>query len=86
MRIGEDHPFRRQLIHVRRFGLRVALEHVSPVIEIIDRDEQDIELRVWLTRVLGFTGRAGHAEQCNRQKEYRCLLRDLHFRFSFQFL
>jgi len=62
MRICENHPIGGQLIHVGRFGLRVALQHASPVIEIIDGDEQNIWLSAWLVGVLCFTRGARHAE------------------------
>jgi hypothetical protein len=39
---------------VRCFGLGVALQHARPVIEIVDRDEQDIWFSVLLDRVLPF--------------------------------
>ena len=39
MRIRKNHSLRSQLIHVRRFGLRVALQHASPVIQIINSDK-----------------------------------------------
>ena len=42
MSIGKNHALRRQLIHVRRLGLGIALERVRPVIQIIDGDEQDV--------------------------------------------
>ena len=45
MRIGEKHAFRSQLVHVGRPGLRIALEHARPVIQIIDRDEEDVRIR-----------------------------------------
>ena len=67
MRIRENHPFRSQLVHVRRQGLRVAFQRASPVIQVINRDEQDIWLSAWLAGVLCFTSLAYHAEQYNRQ-------------------
>ena len=42
MRIGEHHALGSQFVHVRRPGLRVALKGARPVIQIIDRDEEDI--------------------------------------------
>ena len=44
MGIGKNHPLGSQFIHVRRPGLRVALQHARPVIQIIDGDEEDIGL------------------------------------------
>ena len=39
MGIGKDHPFGSQPVQMRRPGLRVALQHAGPVIQIVDRDE-----------------------------------------------
>ena len=49
MGIGKQHSFGRQSVHVRRPGLRIAVERVRPVVEIIDGDEQDVGF--CLTRV-----------------------------------
>ena len=62
MRISEKHPLGSQSVHVRRQGLRITLEHACPVIEIINRDEQYVRLRVGLARVLGFACPANEAE------------------------
>ena len=43
MGIGKDHPFGGQTVHVRRSGLGIALQHTSPVIQIVDGDEQHIQ-------------------------------------------
>ena len=42
MRIGKEHPFGSQPVHVWRPGLRIALQHSSPVIQIIDGDEENV--------------------------------------------
>ncbi len=63
MRIGKDHPFGSQPVHVRRPGLKVALQHASPVVEIIDGDEQYIWLPILPARVVSFTAPALYAKQ-----------------------
>ena len=42
MRIGKKHPLRGELRHVGRLRLRVAIQHFRPVIQIIDRDEENV--------------------------------------------
>ena len=42
MGIGKNHALGRQLIHVRRTGLGIALQRIRPVIQIIDGDEKDV--------------------------------------------
>ena len=63
MRILEEHAFGSQLLHVRCFGLRVALQHASPVIQIIDGDEQHIWFSVLAAGVFSFTALAHYAKQ-----------------------
>ena len=70
MRVFEDHPFGSQPVHVRRPGLRIALEHAGPVIQIIDGDEQDIGFSVRAGGVFRFTVLAHCAKQQNGQSEY----------------
>jgi hypothetical protein len=55
MRIRKDHSSGSQLVHMRRLGLRVALQHARPVIQIIDSDKKNIWLPVLPARVLSFT-------------------------------
>ena len=71
MRIGKQHPFGSQPVHVRRAGLGVALQHAVPVIEIIDGDEQDIRFSVLAAGLFSFTAPAYYACQQNGQSEYR---------------
>ena len=52
MCVGEDHSFGSQRLHVRRLGLGIALQHASPVIQIIDGDEQYVRLPALPARVL----------------------------------
>ena len=70
MRIGENYPLGSQLIHVRRSGLRVALQHAGPVVEIIDGDEQYIGSfgLALLTLGCGLSGDHGRDEhdRCRR--------------------
>ena len=40
MCIGKNHSLSSQLVHIRSFGLGVALQHARPVIQIIDSDDQ----------------------------------------------
>ena len=62
MRIRKEHSFRSQPVHVRRPGLRIALQHASPVVEIVDCDEQYVLLPALPARVLSFTRVAYHAQ------------------------
>ena len=78
MSIREQHPFGRQPIHVRRLGLRIAFQHVGPVIQIIDRDEQYVWLTVLAAGVFSFTVLAHSAKEQNGQNEDRCLFVCLH--------
>ena len=63
MRIGENGPFGRQLIHVRRPGLGIPLQHAIPVIQIIDGDKQDIWFSVPATGLFSLTAPAHYAKQ-----------------------
>jgi len=82
MRIGKEHPFGSQPIHLRRPGLRIALQHACPVIEIIDGDEQDIRLCGLAGGVFRFTVLAYCTKQQNGQSEYRCLFHCFHRLFG----
>lgn len=42
MRIGELHSLLRQLVHVRRDRLRMTTLRSRPIIQVIDRDKEDI--------------------------------------------
>lgn len=42
MGVRENYSFGSQSVHVRRPGLRIALQYASPVIQIIDGDEEDV--------------------------------------------
>ena len=42
MGIRKQHALGRQPVHLWRLGLRVAFQHVRPVIQVIDGDEEDI--------------------------------------------
>ena len=70
MGIVENDPFGSQLIHVRRLGLWVALQHAGPVVEIIDGDEQYIRSfgLTPLTLGCGLSGDHGRDEhdRCHR--------------------
>ena len=70
MSIREQHALFRQLIHVWRLGLGVALERVCPVIQIIDGDEEDVGL---CGTVRGYC-----AEKKQRQSEDCGILLNLH--------
>ena len=65
MRIPEDHPFGGQPVHVRSQSLRIALQHARPVIEIIDRDEQNVWFRGLVAGVICFTAPDRYAKQKN---------------------
>jgi len=78
MRVFEDHSPGSQPVQVRRPGLRIALQHACPVIEIIDGDEQDVRLCGLAVGGLCFTSRADHARKRNRQKQERCLFHCFH--------
>ena len=78
MGIRKNHSLGRQPVHVRRQGLRVALQHAGPVIQIIDGDEQYIWLLILLARILCFTGVGQHAKQQHGQNEYRGLFLCFH--------
>ena len=71
MRIQENHPLGSQLFHMRRFGLGIALQNASPVIEIVDGNEQDIWFSDPANGVVSLTGLADDAKQENGQREYR---------------
>ena len=62
MGIGKQHPLGRQSVHLWRLGLRVAFQHVRPVIQVIDGDEEDVGL---LLRLFG--GVRCQAKQQNGQ-------------------
>ncbi len=47
MRIGENYPFGSQLIHVRRPGLGIALQHAIPIVEIIDGNNSTFGFWSW---------------------------------------
>ena len=77
MGICKDHSFGRQLTHVRRSGLRVALKRVRPVIQIIDGDEQDIQtFRLIALRLRRVSVRCRRAKQQNGHGDYLCFHRD----------
>ena len=78
MRILEDHAFGSQPIHVRRPGLRIALQHAIPVIQIIDGNEQYIWFYVLAAGVFSFTVFAHCAKQEDRKNENRCLFLCFH--------
>ena len=42
VRVGERRPARRELVHVRRYHLRVAAERPDPVVQVVDGDEQHV--------------------------------------------
>ena len=65
MRIGKCHPLGSQSVHVRCFGLGIALQHARPVIEIIDRDEQNVWFRGLVAGVICFTAPDRYAKQKN---------------------
>ena len=69
MRVFEDHAFGGQPVHVRRQGLRIALQHASPIIEIIDGDEQYVWFTVLAAGVFSFTVLAHSAKEQNGQNE-----------------
>ena len=63
MRVRENNPFGSQLIHVRRSGLGIALQHAIPVVQIIDGDEQYIWFSVLTVGVFSFTALAHYEKQ-----------------------
>ena len=44
MCVGKQHGLVRQLIDIWRLGLRVPTQHTDPVVQVIDRDHQDVEV------------------------------------------
>jgi len=42
MGVRENRSARRESIDARRFDLRVTAEAADPIVEIIDRDEEDV--------------------------------------------
>lgn len=46
MSIGEQHPTRRQPIDVGCRRLRVAVHAANPIVQIINRDEENMRLRL----------------------------------------
>ena len=78
MGIGKNHPLGSQFIHVRRPGLRVALQHARPVIQIIDGDEQYIWFSVLVAGFFSFAVPARYAKQEDRKNENRGLFLCFH--------
>ena len=68
MSVRKQHAPVRQLIQVRRPGLRVALEGVRPVVQIIDSDEQ----YVWLLGMDLLTVGWGWSGDDGRDTHERC--------------
>ena len=78
MGIGKDNPLGSELIHVRCSSLRISLQHPIPVIEIIDRDKQNIGFSIPATRIVSHTVLSPKAKQYCEKSEYRRRFTDPH--------
>lgn len=77
MCVGEDNPSRSQSIHVGSDGLGITLQHAIPVIEVINRNKQNVGLTVLAPRSACFISRADYTSRKDRQ-EKQCLFTCLH--------
>ena len=78
MGIGKDNPLGSELIHVRCSSLRISLQHPIPVIEIIDRDKQNIGFSILAPRIISHTVLSPRTKQDCEQREYRRRFVDPH--------
>ena len=63
--VGEIHAACGQRVDIRRLRLRVTSQAADPIVQIVDRDEQDI-------RPLGRHGRSGNEAACQGQDRGHC--------------
>ena len=64
MGVGEERPAPCQAVDVRRLGLRMSAQASDPIVQVIDRDEQDVgpALGGQAGRDLGYHHGPGEAE------------------------
>lgn len=65
MGVGEENTARGESIEIRREGLRVPPEAADPIVQIIDREEQDVR------RLLRRDGRRTTGDQDCREDDER---------------
>ena len=56
MSVGEGDSFGRQAFQMRCLRMGIAPKRVSPVIQVIDRDEENVRLLAQVVRCRFFTG------------------------------